>query len=672
MTKPFYITTPIYYVNDVPHLGHAYTTMVADALARFHRMQGDDVRFVTGTDEHGQKVEEAAARRGIGAQALVDQVAPRFAEMWKNLGLSNDDFIRTTEDRHKQVVLALWNRIAAKNRDDLYLATYSGWYCVGCEAFYTESQLVKLPAHGDAWCCPTHERPVGWVAKERSWFFRLSKYKAALLEHIERHPHFIQPEAYRNEVLGFLRGEVRDLSVSRTSFAWGIPVPEADPEGQHHVIYVWMDALMNYISALGGFAGDDPRYDTYWRSAIHLIGKDILRFHAVFWPCFLLAAELPLPRTILAHGWWTIGGRKISKSIPATRVDPLVLAEGINPADRALGIDAVRYFLMRETPLGNDGDLIYENLIERYNADLANDLGNLFNRSLNLLRTAGAKTVDGATTPLAPVRDAALAATGIHAELERVAATAITDARVAWENFQPSKALEATWVLVRETNRYIAVTEPWRLAKRPDAQAELQHVLHTMGAALWIIARLVAPAMPETSVRLLAALSTDAAATGWARRRRAVRAGAEELADPAPPSPLFPRIDDKRLAELLAAWIPADVAAASAAAPVARRPRRSGRAPADHRRARDHLRRLHEDRAAGRADRRRDRRAQGQEAAAAHRRRRRRPPPDGGRGARGAVRARGPGRPEGHPGRQPRAGHDPRRHLRGHGPGRGR
>ncbi len=541
MTRPFYITTPIYYVNDVPHLGHAYATMCADAFARFHRMVGDDTRFLTGTDEHGQKVEEAAKKRGLAPRQLVDEVAPRFAAMWEALGISNDDFVRTTEARHKDVVRELWKRIAARHRDDLYLATYQGWYCVGCEAFYTESQLEKKPG-GDTWVCPIHQAPVAWLDKERSWFFRLSAYKQRLIDHIDAHPEFIQPDAYRKEVLGFLRGEVKDLSVSRTSFAWGIDVPEGDPEGKHHVIYVWMDALTNYLSALGT-AGD--LYERFWGRAVHLIGKDILRFHAVYWPCFLMAAEWPLPKTILCTGWWTIGGRKISKSIPATRVDPLVLAADLN-SDRALGIDALRYFLLRETPLGNDGDLIYENLIERHNADLANDLGNLVNRSLTMI------TKFAGQAP--PVRTAGL---------EAAANEAIRAARAAWEAFQPSRALEATWKLVGQANAYIDQTKPWALAKE-GKNAELGGVLGTLQAALWTIRNLIAPALPTMAVKigeLLGVTDPPRWPASWAD-------ATPEFA-PRAPSPLFPRIDAERTEVLIAKWIPAEAAAPKAEAPKA-------------------------------------------------------------------------------------------------------
>src|SRR5690242_12268488 len=459
MSQVFYITTPIYYVNDVPHLGHAYTTLVADTLARFHRMRGDDTRFLTGTDEHGQKVEQTARDRGLTPQELVDHVAPRFDETWKALGIEGYRFIRTTEERHKRVVRELWKHIRRANPDDLYLASYQGWYCVGCEAFYTESQLVR---DGDAWVCAVHKKPVAWLDKERSWFFRLSKYAEPLLAHIEAHPDFIRPEAYRNEIVAFLKSGLRDLSVSRTSFSWGIPVPEPDPEGLHHVIYVWMDALTNYLSDLcpidGSIGGEAVA--RYWPHAVHLIGKDILRFHTVYWPAFLLAAGLPVPEGIYATGWWTVRGEKISKSLPATRIDPVKLAEalGVGPLGRATGIDAMRYYLMREVPLGLDGDFTFESLFGRFNAELANDLGNLVNRSLTLM----------AKSTVHPAFDASLAETGVHATLAQSAKQAIADATAEYETMAPSRALEAIWKLVRDANKYVGDTQPWALAKDPS------------------------------------------------------------------------------------------------------------------------------------------------------------------------------------------------------------
>jgi methionyl-tRNA synthetase len=562
----FYITTPIYYVNDVPHLGHAYTTIVADTLARFHRLRGDDTRFLTGTDEHGQKVEEAATKRGLTPRQLVDEVAPRFAEAWRTLGIANDDFIRTTEPRHQRVVAALWQRISAAG--DLYLASYDGWYCVGCEQFYTESQLTPRAAEGATaagFDCPIHKRPVTWVAKERSWFFRLSRFAEPLLAHIAAHPEFIQPDGYRNEIVAFLKSGLRDLSVSRTSFAWGIPVPEADPDGAAHVIYVWLDALTNYYSALcddGTLDGELVR--RYWASATHLIGKDILRFHAVYWPAFLLSAGLPLPRQILAHGWWTVRGEKISKSMPATRIDPLRLADALGrgaPLGRAIGIDAMRYYLLREIPLGNDGDFTFESLLGRYNAELANDLGNLVNRALTLVTTVGFAA--GVT----PTRHADLAATGVHQALGELAVTVVAEASAALAAALPSRALEAIWRLVGHANSYVGDTAPWVLAKDPARRAELEHVLYTLLAVLRTIAQLVAPVLPTTAETVLTWLdggTLDPASRRWPSARPldelvVVRA-------PAAHQVLYPRLDDKAQALVVSTVVGDDAAVAPAQA----------------------------------------------------------------------------------------------------------
>ncbi|MEO8702582.1 MAG: methionine--tRNA ligase [Kofleriaceae bacterium] len=556
-----YITTPIYYVNDVPHLGHAYTTIVCDALARFHRMRGDDTRFLTGTDEHGQKVEEAANKRGLTPQQLVDQVAPRFDELWQLLGITDYRFIRTTSARHKRVVAELWKRIRAANPDDLYLASYQGWYCVGCEAFYTESQLVKID---DAFACAIHKRPVAWLDKERSWFFRLSRFAEPLLAHIEKHPGFIRPESYRNEIVAFLKSGLRDLSVSRTSFAWGIPVPEADPDGLHHVIYVWMDALTNYLSDLcpddGTIGG--PDVDRYWRSAVHVIGKDILRFHAVYWPAFLLAANLPLPTGIFAHGWWTVRGEKISKSMPATRIDPLVLADALGAGSelgRAIGTDAMRYYLLREIPLGNDGDFTFESLFGRFNADLANDLGNLINRSLTMI------TKFAGDHP--PRQDDSVFDSGSenpYWQLEMHANEACKLAGAQFAAFAPSRALELIWRFVGMANRFIDQTQPWAMAKQKNPA--LGHALWCLQSSLWLIARLIAPVLPATATQLRSWIHDEGEFVWPEPHEGRVLPQAPDSLRSSPPRPLFPRLDDKAQQAILAKVV-GDAAAAPSPAP---------------------------------------------------------------------------------------------------------
>src|SRR5215470_3669516 len=326
MKDSIYFTTPIYYVNDAPHIGHAYTTVVADTLARYHRARGRHVFFATGTDEHGQKIEQAAQKAVLDPKTFADGVVKRFKATWQKLLVAPDRFIRTTDPDHAPVVIDIWKRMEAAG--DIYYGEYEGWYCIGCEAFYTEAQLV------DGGKCPVHGTPVERL-KEASYFFRLSKYQDRLLAHFEANPGFVVPETRRNEVMSFVRGGLKDLSVSRTTFGWGIKVPGA-PD---HVIYVWVDALTNYVSLLGGPGA--PLYDEFWPADCHFIGKDIIRFHAVYWPCFLMSAGWPLPKRVLAHGWWTVRGQKISKSLPATRVDPNMLADDIGP-------DALRYFLLRE------------------------------------------------------------------------------------------------------------------------------------------------------------------------------------------------------------------------------------------------------------------------------------------------------------------------------------
>jgi methionyl-tRNA synthetase len=539
----FYITTPIYYVNDAPHLGHAYTTIAADALARFHRMRGDATRFLTGTDEHGLKIEQAAAARGLGPQALADEVVERFRATWKNLGIGNDDFIRTTEPRHKTIVADMWRRMVAAG--DIYLGAYEGWYCVSCEAYYTEGQLEpgKL--------CPTHKKEVSWLS-EPTYFFRLGRYQDQLLAHIERHPGFIQPTAYRNEVVSFVKSGLRDLSVSRTTFQWGIPVPD-DPA---HIIYVWIDALTNYYSALSEAGGEDLR-PAFWNAdrggeVVHLIGKDILKFHAVYWPCMLLSAGLPLPSTILCHGWWTVRGEKISKSMPATRVDPNQLA-----AD--LGADVLRYFVLREVPLGLDGDFTYEALIGRYNAELANDLGNLVSRCLTMTQ----KFAAGAVPSAAGVADFDQAT-----RLRDIAAGAIDAAERAYAEYAPSRALEVTWKLVRETNGFVEAMQPWKLAREaasdPAAAGRLALTVRSFLEAIAVAARLCAPVMPGKSREILRALGVrDDELVEWP----SIGEWRNQLTEDAPitvAAILFPRIDAEREHALLEAWIPPDARVAAA------------------------------------------------------------------------------------------------------------
>jgi len=549
-----YITTPIYYVNDVPHLGHAYTTIVADAIARFNRMRGDATWFLTGTDEHGQKVEEAAKKQGLTAQELVDRVAPRFAEAWKTLGISNDDFIRTTEPRHKRIVELLWHRISKAG--DLYLETYQGWYCVGCEAFYKESDLDKTEG-ATGFSCRTHKKPVAWIDKERSWFFRLSKYAEPLIAYIESHPQFVRPEQFRSEVLAFLRGGLKDLSVSRTSFAWGIPVPEADPEGKQHVIYVWLDALTNYYSALcdGGELGG-ARVEKFWSDAVHLIGKDILRFHAVYWPAFLMSAGLPLPRSIVAHGWWTIRGEKISKSMPATRIGPIELATALGEASAhglPVGIDAMRYYLLREVPLGNDGDFTFESLFGRYTSDLANDLGNLFNRTVTLL---GQGFTQGftPTPPLAPE--------GRYADLATNAMTAIDEATIHFGLLAPNRALEAIWKYVGQVNRFVNDTELWKLFKGQDRGAT-ESTMYALLDALHVVTQLIAPVMPHTADIMRGVLG----ASGELAWPVAGKARAFPIVAPTATTPLFPRLDAKQQDAIVERLVPPELRAQATAPP---------------------------------------------------------------------------------------------------------
>ena len=471
--KTFYATTPIYYVNDLPHIGHIYSTIVGDVLTRYHRLIGDETRFLTGTDEHGQNIERAAAAQGITPIELADRVVERYHELWRTFEIRHDDFIRTTEPRHRRGVEEIVRRIEAAG--DLYLARHEGWYCASCETFYTEKELVD----GN---CPVHERPTAWQSEENV-FFRLSKYAAPLLEIYRGRPEFVRPENRRAEVMSFVEAGLKDLSVSRTNVKWGVPFPGRPG----HVVYVWLDALSNYVTALGFGAEDDRLYREFWENPggrrVHLFGKDILRFHAVYWPAFLLSAGLPVPTTVWAHGWWLRDEKKMSKSVGnVVRPDSLV---------RDFGPDALRYFLMREMAFGQDASFSDQAFLERYNADLANDLGNTVSRISALCRQAFA------SSPPEPCEDnEVIAAWGRARE----------GWRVAMDDFAFHRGLETIWRFLSEINGYVVSREPWKLLKEEGPSARLSRILYSASEGVRLAAGLLWPFMPATSRRISAAL----------------------------------------------------------------------------------------------------------------------------------------------------------------------
>ncbi|MEW6081807.1 MAG: methionine--tRNA ligase [Bacillota bacterium] len=501
----FYITTPIYYPSDSLHIGHAYTTVAADAIARFKRLQGYDTRFLTGTDEHGQKIERKAQAAGKTPQEFVDGIVVGIKRLWERLGISYDDFIRTTEARHKNAVQEIFRRI--QDKGDIYKSEYEGWYCVPCETFWLERQLVDGK-------CPNPDcgRPVE-LLKEESYFFRLSRYQDRLLKHIEGNPDFIQPASRRNEMIRFIKGGLEDLCVSRTTFKWGIPVPG----DQKHVIYVWFDALANYLTALGyPLESEVPKY---WPADVHLMAKEIVRFHTVIWPIILMALDVPLPKRVFGHGWLVFEGGKMSKS-KGNVIDPLVLIE-------KYGVDAVRYFLLREIPFGADGFYSEDNLIQRVNTDLANDLGNLLNRSLVLLEKNFGNVV-----PTSGPDD------GFAALVVEV----IKDFQEAMERLELSNALAAVWRLVARGNKYLDEEAPWALAKqgRKDRAGE---VIYNVLEVLRISATLLTPFMMETPERIWLQLGVQ----GSPRDSSWETLGRWGLLQPGTPvakgEPLFPRIE---------------------------------------------------------------------------------------------------------------------------------
>ncbi len=471
--RPFYVTTPIYYVNDVPHLGSAYTTIIADVLRRYALLRGREARMLTGTDEHGEKAERAAHEQKMAPEAYVQGMSARFKEAWPHLEIEADDFIRTHEERHTRLVAEMWKKIEASG--DLYLGAYEGWYCVGCEGFKTEKELIE-PGHE----CPLHPgKPVEWI-KEPTYFFKLSKYEKPLLDFYARHPEFIEPESRRNEVLSFVQGGLKDLSVSRTSFTWGIPVP-GNPK---HVMYVWFDALANYWTALAS-AGLDGKFWTPNGEVVHLVGKDILRFHTVYWPAFLLAAgfgEEKLPSKVYAHGFLTVDGMKMSKSLRNT-VSPLRLAEELAPYG---GADVLRYQLLRAIAFGQDGDFDHAAMLERYNADLAKNVGNLLSRTLGLC----VKLTEG-KAPVVPAEQTEIEK-ALHARCDE----AFRTARAAWDDISPTRALEATWDASSAANQYVDHAAPWAAAKKGDT-ARVATILGTLLGILETISVMMWPVMPK-------------------------------------------------------------------------------------------------------------------------------------------------------------------------------
>ncbi len=474
----FYVTTPIYYVNSYPHLGHVYTTIIADTVARYKRQRGHEVFFLTGTDEHGINIERAAEAAGVPVKEHVDRIVDSFKTAFAPFEFTNQHWVRTTDESHKEGVRKLWQ--AAKANGWIYKGKYEGWYCGNCNEFYQEAEAVK--GDGDVLLCPTHERPLELLSEE-SYFFKLSAFQEKLLEHYEKNPHFIRPETRRNEVLSFVRGGLNDLSVSRVSVKWGIPVPD-DPE---HTMYVWFDALSNYITAIGygneQFGGEE-HFKKFWPANLQLVGKDILRFHTVYWPAFLMAAGLPLPKTVYSHGMWLSGGRKMSKTL-GNVIDLAVLQKHFSP-------ETVRYFVLREMVFGQDGDFTYEALLDRVNADLASGLGNLASRTLTMVRnfcdgvipSAGAASTD-LTTQASEVREA----------VEQ--AVAAFDREFDEYNF--SRAIEALSNARFRVDKFISDAKPWDLAKDAAKRAELELVLHTAAEALRFFAVLLAPVLPNAT-----------------------------------------------------------------------------------------------------------------------------------------------------------------------------
>ena len=504
MNNKFYITTPIYYVNDKPHIGHAYTTLACDVIARFKRLDGFKVYFLTGTDEHGQKVELAAKKNKTKPQDFVDKVSINFRDLLKCMHIENDDFIRTTEKRHLESCQKLWDLLIKKGH--IYLGKYAGWYAIRDEAFFLESEIIDGKAPSGA--------PVEWV-EEPSYFFNLSKWQDKLLEHYNNNENFISPSTRKNEVLSFVKGGLKDLSVSRTSFSWGIKVPNDDD----HIMYVWLDALTNYLSAIG-YENENKRFCDFWPANIHLVGKDIIRFHAVYWPAFLMAADLELPKKIFAHGWWTNEGQKISKSL-GNVINPFEIVE-------KYGVDQVRYFLMREIPFGNDGDFSVLQLVNRVNSDLSNSLGNLFQRVVSMV----VKNCNGKIPkkPLVFLSQDKFLINSIKDKLD--------DYRDLIDNQKLDQYLKNVWVIIGNANKYVDEQAPWLLKKNDFNRMEV--VLYTLLETLKQIGIILQPFLPLSSNYILNHLSVSANLRNLNSINTFIDGDIEIII----PSALFPRIEN--------------------------------------------------------------------------------------------------------------------------------
>lgn len=468
--KTFYVTTPIYYPSDKLHIGHTYSTVAADALARYKRLQGFDTFFLTGTDEHGQKIEDKAKEAGVSPKEYVDKIVAGIKDLWKLMNISNDKFIRTTDQYHEKAVQKIFTRMYENG--DIYKGAYEGHYCKPCESFWTETQAVDGK-------CPDCGRPVV-EASEEAYFFRLSKYADKLVEYYESHPGFIEPVSRQNEMINnFIKPGLQDLCVSRSSFKWGIPVP-INPD---HVIYVWLDALTNYITTLGFTSDDETLYDKYWKSCVHLIGKDITRFHTIYWPAFLMSLDIPLPQKVYCHGWVLLEGGKMSKS-KGNVVDPVILA-------KRYGVDSLRYYLLREIAFGSDGVFSNENLINRINSDLANDLGNLVSRTVAMVE----KYFGGTIPPERQTGD-------FDEDLIAFSQKTKSEAEKYLDAIDYSEALVAIWKFISRTNKYIDETTPWILAKDENNKARLAQVMYNLCECIRIISVFIAPFMPETAVKI--------------------------------------------------------------------------------------------------------------------------------------------------------------------------